>query len=310
MAIARITDIKGLVTLDGTSEEILKNRDEISDHGGLLTIAEFAKIIFDDGREVEVTGPVSFNLDSTFFNEGTFEESITQISDLASLEYIDTQLDETKLADIAVDNITDQNLASQNVDSEQLNTQLDQDTTQLDTQNIITPTILNEDTTIENQESTADTVVDNNTNDESTDNTPVDTEIGTPSISFENPGEDGIYNAEELGEDGTVSATIFVTGSEVGDTLTYTVNGEQTTVGEDGSWSADVAGSDLAADTSFEVSVESSDEAGNTVTTKGTSSHTVDVEAQAGTVSVDNITTDDVINASEADETITVTGTA
>ncbi|RXJ61916.1 hypothetical protein CRV06_12105, partial [Halarcobacter anaerophilus] len=49
------------------------------------------------------------------------------------------------------------------------------------------------------------------------------------------------------------------------------------TVGEDGSWSADVAGSDLAADTSFEVSVESSDEAGNTVTTTGTSSHTVDV---------------------------------
>ncbi|WP_052502522.1 Ig-like domain-containing protein [Halarcobacter anaerophilus] len=412
MAIARITDIKGLVTLDGTTEEILKNRDEISDHGGLLTIAEFAKIIFEDGREVEVTGPVSFNLDSTFFNEGTFEESITQISDLASLEYIDTQLDETKLADIAVDNITDQISASQNVDSEQLNTQLNQDTTQLDTQNIITPTILNEDTTIENQESTEDTVIENNTNDESTDNTPVDTEIGAPSISFENPGEDGIYNAEELGEDGTISATIFVTGSEVGDTLIYTVNGEQTTVvlsaddiangitievtpestvtatlsdtagnssetasatassadveaqagtvsvdnittddvinaseadetitvtgtatggdisegdsvsftvngteysatvGEDGTWSADVAGSDLAADTSFEVSVESSDEAGNTVTTTGTSTHTVDVEAQAGTVSVDNITTDDVINASEADETITVTGTA
>lgn len=86
MAIARITDIKGLVTLDGTSQEILKNRDEISDHGGILTIDEFAKIIFEDGREVEVTGPVAFNLDSTFFNEGTFEESITQISDLASLD--------------------------------------------------------------------------------------------------------------------------------------------------------------------------------------------------------------------------------
>ncbi|MFT2109865.1 retention module-containing protein, partial [Marinomonas sp. 2405UD68-3] len=52
----------------------------------------------------------------------------------------------------------------------------------------------------------------------------VDDEIATPSISFESPGSDGVYNSNELGDDNTVTATITVTGSEVGDTLTYTVN--------------------------------------------------------------------------------------
>ncbi|TWX65028.1 beta strand repeat-containing protein, partial [Colwellia sp. C1TZA3] len=41
---------------------------------------------------------------------------------------------------------------------------------------------------------------------------------------------DSVYNAAELGTDGTVSAIIGVTGSDVGDTLTYTVDGVKTVV--------------------------------------------------------------------------------
>ncbi|WP_208111453.1 Ig-like domain-containing protein [Marinomonas balearica] len=56
----------------------------------------------------------------------------------------------------------------------------------------------------------------------------VDTEIATPTIAIAGDGsEDGVYNAEELGEDGTVTATISVTGSQVGDTLTYSVSNGQ-----------------------------------------------------------------------------------
>ncbi|WP_036164114.1 beta strand repeat-containing protein, partial [Marinomonas ushuaiensis] len=51
-----------------------------------------------------------------------------------------------------------------------------------------------------------------------------DESIATPSIVFESTGDDDVYNAEELGEDGTVTATISVTGSVVGDTLTYSVD--------------------------------------------------------------------------------------
>ncbi|MEZ9522508.1 Ig-like domain-containing protein, partial [Vibrio splendidus] len=54
----------------------------------------------------------------------------------------------------------------------------------------------------------------------------------------------------------------------------------------------------------------SSDAAGNTVESEATSTHTVDLAAEAGTVTVANITTDDVLNAQESGETIAVTGTA
>ncbi|SBS27744.1 Poly(beta-D-mannuronate) C5 epimerase 2 [Marinomonas aquimarina] len=59
----------------------------------------------------------------------------------------------------------------------------------------------------------------------------IDTEIATPTISFEDAGTDQVYNNDEVGNDGTVTATISVTGSEVGDTLTYKVNdGEEVTI--------------------------------------------------------------------------------
>ena len=53
MAIAHISDIRGMVTLNENSEVILRNRDLITEHGGILTISEFAKIVFEDGREVD-----------------------------------------------------------------------------------------------------------------------------------------------------------------------------------------------------------------------------------------------------------------
>ncbi|WP_139078913.1 Ig-like domain-containing protein, partial [Aliivibrio logei] len=91
-----------------------------------------------------------------------------------------------------------------------------------------------------------------------------------------------------------------------------TINGTdyQTTVDENGNWSVNVAGADLAADTEFEVSVASTDAAGNTIESTATSTHTVDLEATEGTVTVANITADDVINAAESGQVIAVTGTA
>ncbi|MBD3257979.1 retention module-containing protein, partial [candidate division GN15 bacterium] len=73
-----------------------------------------------------------------------------------------------------------------------------------------------------------------NTSDEGSADALRDTEVATPTISIEaaDANDDGIYNADELGEDDTVNATIAVAGSEVGDTLTYQVTGgaEQTAV--------------------------------------------------------------------------------
>ncbi|RXJ68292.1 hypothetical protein CRV08_08555 [Halarcobacter ebronensis] len=309
MAIARITDIRGLVTLDGTNEEILKNRDEISDHGGILTIHEFAKIIFEDGREVEVTGPVTFNLDSTFFNEGTFEESITQISDLASLDYISNQLDEVEFND----DLAEQNSNVVNLETEQLRFTLTNNNLELDSQAApssgaeeVTAATGNNNTATNNEETPTE---------DTTPNTPetpdLDTSIATPTITIENAdlNGDGIYNAEELGEDGTVSVTISVTGSQIGDTLTYTINGVETTIILTADDIADGITFNIEPNTT--ITAQLSDAAGNVSEEISATSLSVDLEAEAGTVTVNTIAGDDVINASESGaETIAVTGTA
>ena len=109
-------------------------------------------------------------------------------------------------------------------------------------------------------------------------------------------------------------APVAVTGSvggdaAQGDTVSFTINGTaySGTVDSSSNFSIDVAGSDLAADTSFDATVTGTDNAGNSFSATTTSTHTVDTSA-AATISVDNITADDIINATEAAGTVAVTG--
>ncbi|MBE4579778.1 Ig-like domain-containing protein [Vibrio navarrensis] len=118
---------------------------------------------------------------------------------------------------------------------------------------------------------------------------------------------DDVINASEAA--GTVTVTGTATGGDIatGDTVTLEINGKTytTTVGADGTWSVDVAGSDLAADTAFDAVVTSSDAAGNTVDTTGSSTHTVDLAATAS-IDVDPITDDRIINANESAEGVLI----
>ncbi|WP_284202431.1 Ig-like domain-containing protein, partial [Aliivibrio sifiae] len=140
----------------------------------------------------------------------------------------------------------------------------------------------------------------------------VDTSADAGTVTVANITEDDVINAAESGQ------TIAVIGTAIGgdisenDVVTMTINGQayQTTVDENGNWTVNVAGSDLANDTEFEVSVASTDAAGNTINSTATSTHTVDTSADAGTVTVADITEDDVINAAESGQVIAVTGTA
>uniref|UniRef100_UPI000A57D59F Ig-like domain-containing protein n=1 Tax=Aliivibrio fischeri TaxID=668 RepID=UPI000A57D59F len=123
--------------------------------------------------------------------------------------------------------------------------------------------------------------------------------------------EDDVINASESGE------TIIVTGTAIGgdiskdDVVTMIINGQsyETVVNQDGTWSVEVAGSDLAEDTEFEVVVKSSDDAGNTVESKVTSTHTVDTDVLTETDGYGNtgITSDitDATNSGSNDDTIT-----
>ncbi|WP_217697861.1 hypothetical protein, partial [Shewanella sp. UCD-KL21] len=57
-----------------------------------------------------------------------------------------------------------------------------------------------------------------------TDNQDVDnTDAPTPNVEFEGMGDDGIYSSDEIGADGTVTATVtLAAGTNIGDTLIIT----------------------------------------------------------------------------------------
>ena len=127
-------------------------------------------------------------------------------------------------------------------------------------------------------------------------------------ISVDNITADDIINATEA------AGTVAVTGSVGGDAAQVTPSPSPSTAPPTraplipaGDFSIDVAGSDLAADTSFDATVTGTDNAGNSFSATTTSTHTVNTSASA-TISVDNITADDIINATEAAGTVAVTG--
>ncbi|PWC16120.1 hemagglutinin, partial [Brenneria roseae subsp. roseae] len=138
----------------------------------------------------------------------------------------------------------------------------------------------------------------------------VDTDAPTASITIDTIAGDDIVNADEAGQ------TISVTGQvgddvKAGDAVTVTVGSEtyQTTVNTDGkTWSVNVPGSVLAANSDISATVTTRDDAGNETSADATRSYTVDTSAPAASISIDTIAGDDIINADEAGQTISVTG--
>ncbi|MER1969212.1 Ig-like domain-containing protein, partial [Castellaniella sp. GW247-6E4] len=138
----------------------------------------------------------------------------------------------------------------------------------------------------------------------------VDTVAPELTVSVDPITADNVINAAESGA--SVGVTGKVTGEfNEGDVVTLTVGNTLLTgaVGADGSWTIAVAGSDLAAAGSLNVSVTTTDAAGNSTTTNATHSYGVDTAAPELTVSVDPVTSDNVINAAESDTSVNVTGT-
>ncbi|WP_257980935.1 Ig-like domain-containing protein, partial [Pectobacterium versatile] len=138
----------------------------------------------------------------------------------------------------------------------------------------------------------------------------VDTFAPTASISIDNVTSDNVINASESGQ--TIAVTGKV-GNEVkaGDAITVKVGTEtyQTTVNTDGkTWSVNVPGSVLAANGDVSATVTTRDTAGNVTTANTTHAYGVDTVAPVASISIDNVTSDNVINASESGQTIAVTG--
>jgi hypothetical protein len=132
--------------------------------------------------------------------------------------------------------------------------------------------------------------------------------IGSANITVDEITADDIVNAAEAAGDINVTGTV---GGDAGsgDIVSLTVNGANYlgTVKADNTFSISVSGMDLEYDTSFDVTVEGADNAGNPFSATTTSTHTVDTAAGA-TITGNNITADDIVNAAEAAGDISVSG--
>ncbi|MFV1450312.1 Ig-like domain-containing protein [Maribacter sp. HS] len=140
----------------------------------------------------------------------------------------------------------------------------------------------------------------------------VDTVAPAITLNIDDITADNILNATEAAADVTVTGT--VSGDfNTGDTVTLTVDGTDYTgtVDAAGDYSIDVPGSKLAADpdTTVDGSVTTTDTAGNSATATDTQVYSVDTVAPAITLNIDDITADNILNATEAAADVTVTGT-
>ncbi|MBT9190562.1 Ig-like domain-containing protein, partial [Zobellia russellii] len=133
-----------------------------------------------------------------------------------------------------------------------------------------------------------------------------------PVLVIDDVTADNVLNAAEAGADVAVTGT--VSGDfNAGDTVTLTVDGTDYTgtVDASGDFSINIPGSALAADgdSTVDGSISTTDINGNTGTSTETKIYSVDVIAPVVTVIVDDITSDNSINAAEAGSDIPITGT-
>ncbi|WP_139299306.1 Ig-like domain-containing protein, partial [Vibrio vulnificus] len=103
----------------------------------------------------------------------------------------------------------------------------------------------------------------------------LDTTAQAGTVSVDPITSDDVITETEKNQ--TITVTGSATGGDIktGDVVTAIINGNEYkgSVSEDGTWELSVSGSDLAVDTAFEVTVNSTDAAGNEVTSTGESVH-------------------------------------
>ncbi len=120
---------------------------------------------------------------------------------------------------------------------------------------------------------------------------------------------DDVINAAEAG------ASLVINGSSAqfanGTQVTITLNGKSytATIQSDGSWTTTVPAADvgtLADGASYQVSVSAQDSAGNSAS----ATHTISVDTTAPVVSIGKLSVDDMLNAAEAQQPLTVHGSS
>lgn len=134
---------------------------------------------------------------------------------------------------------------------------------------------------------------------------PVTVDLAAVAISINTVSGDDVINAAEKEADLTLSGS--TSGVEPGQTVTVTFGGKSytATVAGDGSWTTTVPAADLSVLRDGDATVQASVSTINGNTASAT--HAYSVDATAPTLAINTIATDDILNAAEAGQTVTVT---
>ncbi|HBU8853193.1 TPA: Ig-like domain-containing protein, partial [Citrobacter sedlakii] len=131
-------------------------------------------------------------------------------------------------------------------------------------------------------------------------------DTATPVVTINTVATDDIINSAEHGQTQMVSGA--VSGAAAGDAVVVTINNKTytTVVDASGNWSVGVPAADITAlnDGTTTVSVTVTDAAGNS----GSATHDVTVNTAAPVVTINSVTADDVINATEQGADLTLSG--
>ncbi|MCU2452860.1 Ig-like domain-containing protein [Enterobacter hormaechei subsp. hoffmannii] len=136
----------------------------------------------------------------------------------------------------------------------------------------------------------------------------VTVDLATVAISINALATDDVINAAEKGADLVLSGA--TTNVEAGQTVTISLNGKiyTTTVDDSGNWTYTVPSADLAGlkdgDASVQVSVT------NVNGNSASAGHEYSVDATAPSVTINTIATDDILNATEAQSDLAISGTS
>ncbi|HDQ0250194.1 TPA: Ig-like domain-containing protein [Escherichia coli] len=137
---------------------------------------------------------------------------------------------------------------------------------------------------------------------------PVTVDLAAVAISINTVSGDDVINAAEKGADLTLSGS--TSGVEPGQTVTVTFGGKSytATVAGDGSWTTTVPAADLSALRDGDATVQASVSTINGNTASAT--HAYSVDATAPTLAINTIATDDILNAAEAGNPLTISGSS
>ena len=135
---------------------------------------------------------------------------------------------------------------------------------------------------------------------------PVMVDLTPAAITINTIATDDVINATEKGADLTLSGT--TTNVEPGQTVTVTFGGKNYTasVASDGSWTATVPAADLAALPEGSASAQAS--VSNINGNSASAVHNYSVDSSAPTIIINTVASDNIVNASEADAGVTVSG--